>query len=104
MALFSTTIKVPVSTLQEYAAKLQGFADDNRGIFNRVYNSLQCLRGSGEWIGASLEAAVEATEKNKDKFEDTMEELAALAEYMKNFANAMAEKDEEIKKSIQAVG
>lgn len=104
MAWFSTTIKVPVVALQEYATKMQGFADDNAAIFDRVYNSLLCLKGSGEWQGTSLEAIVSATEKNKEKFGDTIEELQALADYLQKFVTEISEKDEEIKKQINSVG
>ena len=104
MAWFSTTIKVPVTALQEYATKMQGFADDNAAIFDRVYNSLLCLKGSGEWQGTSLEAIVSATEKNKEKFGDTIEELQALADYLQKFVAEISEKDEEIKNQINSVG
>lgn len=104
MAFFSTTIKVPVAQLQENAAKMQNFAETNADIFDRVYNSLLCLKGSGEWQGTSLEAIVSATEKNKEKFGDTIEELQALAEYLQKFVTEISEKDEEIKKQINSVG
>ncbi|MBE6947730.1 MAG: hypothetical protein E7454_05720 [Ruminococcaceae bacterium] len=104
MAWFSTTIKVPVSTLQENATKMQGFAETNADVFDRVYNSLLCLKGSGGWQGTSLEAIVSATEKNKEKFGDTIEELQALADYLQKFVTEISEKDEEIKKQINSVG
>lgn len=104
MGLFSTTIKVPTPVLQDYANKMQEFADSNLDIFNRVYNSLLCLKGSGEWQGTSLEAIVSATEKNKEKFGDTIEELQALADYLQKFVTEISEKDEEIKKQINSVG
>ena len=104
MGLFSTTIKVPTSALQDYATKMKGFAETNTDIFDRVYNSLLCLKGSGEWQGTSLEAIVSATEKNKEKFGDTIEELQALADYLQKFVTEISEKDEEIKKQINSVG
>ena len=103
MALFATTIKVPVPALRDYAAKMQEFADTNADVFNRVYNSLLCVKGSGEWKGTSLEAIVEATEKNKKKFEETIDELQSLAEYLEKFVSEISQKDEEIKKQIHAV-
>ena len=103
MAWFSTTIKVPVSTLQEHASKMQEYADSNLDVFNRVYNSLLCLKGSGEWKGTSLEAIVSATEKNKEKFGDTIDELQALADFLQKFVTEISDKDEEIKKKINAV-
>lgn len=102
MALFSTTIKVPVSTLQDYASRMQGFADENADVFNRLYNSLQCLEG-GEWQGESLKAAMAATRQNRERFSETISELNQLANFMKKFADEMAAKDEEIKKNITSV-
>ncbi len=103
MSWFSTTIKVPVPTLQEYADKLQGFADDNLDIFDRVYKSLQCLKGSGEWQGASMEAIIEATENNKEKFQDTIDELQSLAEFLQKFVTEISKKDDEIRDKINAI-
>ena len=100
----NTIIKVPVSTLQDNAAKMQSFADTNADVFDRVYQSLLCLKGSGEWQGTSLEAIVSATEKNKEKFRDTIEELQALADYLQKFVTEISQKDEEIKKQINSVG
>lgn len=104
MAWFSTTIKVPVSTLQDNASKMQSFADDNADIFDRVYQSLLCLKSSGEWQGTSLEAIVSTTEKNKEKFGDTIDELQALATFLDKFVTEISRKDEEIKKQINSVG
>lgn len=103
MGLFSTTIKVPVSTLQDNASKMQIFADTNADVFDRVYQSLLCLKGSGEWQGTSLEAIVDATEKNRKKFEETIDELQALATFLENFVTEISKKDEEIKTKINAV-
>lgn len=99
-----TTIKVPVSTLQENASKMQSFAETNADVFDRLYNSLLCLKGSGEWQGTSLEAIVDATEKNRKKFEETIDELQALATFLDKFVTEISQKDEEIMKQINSVG
>ena len=99
-----TTIKVPVSSLQENASKMQSFAETNADVFDRLYNSLLCLKGSGEWQGTSLEAIVDATEKNRKKFEETIDELQALATFLDKFVTEISQKDEEIKKQINSVG
>ena len=104
MGWFSTTIKVPVSTLQENASKMQSFADTNADVFDRIYQSLLCLKGSGEWQGTSLEAMVSTTEKNKEKFSDTIDELQSLADFLQKFVTEISEKDEEIKNQINSVG
>lgn len=100
----NTTIKVPVSTLKDYASKMQSFSDTNADVFDRVYQSLLCLKGSGQWQGTSLEAIVEATEKNKKKFEETIDELQSLAAFLDKFVTEISQKDEEIKKQINSVG
>lgn len=102
--IFPTTIRIPIACLKENASKMQSIADTNADVFNRVYNSLLCMKGSGEWQGASLEAIVEATEKNKTKFEDTIDELQALATFLDKFVTEITQKDEDIKKQINSVG
>lgn len=103
MGLFSTTIKVPAAALKDYAAKMQGFAETNADVFDRVYKSLLCLKGSGQWRGSSLEEIVRVTEKNRKKFESTIDELQSLADFLDAFATEISKKDEEIKKQINAV-
>lgn len=103
MARYARTVKVPVTTLQDYAAKLQGFADDNSDIFDRVCNSLLSLEGSGEWKGDSVTAAINATKENKEKFSEAVSDLNDLAKYLKKFADEMSAKDEELKIRITSV-
>lgn len=100
---FEKKIRVPVRLLQEYAGKMQGFADTNADVFDRLYNSLLCLKENGEWQGASLEAIMDATEKNKKKFEETLGELQALATFLEKFVAEISKKDEQIKRQIIAV-
>lgn len=101
--LFEQRIRVPVGLLQEYAGKMQGFADTNADVFDRLYNSLLCLKENGEWQGTSLEAIVDTTEKNKKKFEETLDELQALATFLEKFVAEISKKDEQIKRQISAV-
>lgn len=98
-----TTINVPLSTLQENARIMQDLADTNADIFDRVYNSLLCLRGSGQWQGVALEAIVVSTEANKKKFADTIAEMKALADFLNKFTREIKEKDIQIKNQINAV-
>jgi len=101
---FEKEVRVPIGLLREYADQMQTFAETNTSVFDRLTNSLLCLKGSGEWQGTSLEAIVDATEKNKKKFEDTIDELQALATFLDKFVTEISEKDEEIKKQINSVG
>lgn len=97
------TVKVPATTLQDYATKLQGFADDNSDIFDRVCNSLLSLEGSGEWKGESVSAAITATKENKERFSEAVTDLNELAKYLKRFADEIAAKDEELRIRISSV-
>ena len=101
---FEKDVRVPIGLLREYADQMQTFAETNASVFDRLTNSLLCMKGSGEWQGASLEAIVEATEKNKTKFEDTIDELQALATFLDKFVTEITQKDEDIKKQINSVG
>lgn len=101
--VFGSTIRVPISELQEYARKLQGYADDSADVFDRIYNSLTSLRENKQWQGMSLEAVVAATQSNRQKFEETLDELQSLAAFLKKFADEMEAKDEEIRRKIVAV-
>ena len=103
MSFFSTTLKVPISILQEKADKLTSLAEDNEAIFDTIYATLRCMEGSGEWLGLSLTAAVNATENNRKKFAQTVDEMKILAEFLKSFADEMAAADEEIKNNIHSI-
>lgn len=98
--LISTTVRVPVSTLRDYARKLQEYAQTNGDIFDRMCNIMDALRENGQWVGESQEAAALATEQNVQRFEQTVSELNKLADFLQSFADAMARKDEEIKRQI----
>jgi uncharacterized protein YukE len=100
---FGTSIKVPVSDLQEYARKMQEYADNSADIFDRINNSLICLRNNKQWQGISMDAAVAATQSNQKKFQEALSELQALAAFMKKFATEIEAEDEAIKKRILAV-
>lgn len=103
MSLFSTTIKVPISTLQTSAEKLTSYSTENSDIFDKIYNSLRCLEGSNEWKGASLTAAADATWNNKKKFEDAVNEMEQLAKFLSDFVTEMAEEDAKISKQINSI-
>ena len=103
MSLFSTTIKVPISTLQTSAEKLTSYSTENSDIFDKIYNSLRCLEGSNEWKGASLTAAADATWNNKKNFEDAVNEMEQLAKFLSDFVTEMAEEDAKISKQINSI-
>lgn len=103
MALFSTKIKVPVSTLQDHADKICRYADDNEDIFDRIENSLICLRDSGEWQGESFEAALEAAQENQKKFKEAIKEMRELGEFLKDFVSEITARDKETERKITAI-
>lgn len=100
MGIYSTIIKVPVSTLRENATRIQVFAEDNADIFDRIYNILQAMESSGEWQGVSASKAAKATLKNKKKFSEAVSELNSLAEFLKDFSDEMVAEDQDIKNTI----
>lgn len=102
MGLFSTTIKVPVDTLQEKANTLISLAEDHEDVFDRIANMLEAMEGT-EWEGSSLHSAMTATQEHKQKFDQTIAELKELAEFLKKFAEEISAKDEEIKSKITAI-
>ncbi len=100
ISITSASIKVPVDTLRDCARKMQELADENVAIFDRLYNTLQCLEGSGEWTGASARAAISATENNKKKYSEAINELNELADFVQKYACEISAKDEEIMRKI----
>lgn len=98
-----TTINVPLGALQENARIMQELTDVNADVFDRVYNSLLCLKGGNQWQGTSLEAIVTATENNRKKFADTIAEMRSLAAFLDKFVVDMQQKDIQIKNQIDAV-
>jgi len=99
----NTSVRVPVNALQDCARKMQELADENVAIFDRLHNTLQCLEGSGEWTGASARAAIAATENNKKKYSEAINELNELADFVQKFACEISAKDEEIMRKIASV-
>lgn len=104
MNIQNASIKVPIAVLKESAEKLLSLADENEDVFDRIYNSLQSMEASSEWKGESLTAAVTATQENRKKFSDTIDEMHKLAAFLKNYADDMATKDAELKRRIESVG
>ena len=82
---------------------MRALADDNVSIFDRLYNTLQCIEGSGEWTGASAQAAITATKKNKQKYSEAVNELNDLANFVQKFASEISAKEEEIARIIASV-
>lgn len=102
MSVF-TEIKVPVSTLQDNANTLNDIVDGCEDIFDRIGNALDALRSSGQWVGDDIDALIESTRTNKEKYKETLDGMRNLATHMGDFAKAIADKDEEVKKKIAAV-
>lgn len=96
----STTVRVPVSALQEKARLLRRYADDYGDTFDRIRNAMDALRENGQWVGASQEAAAFATEQNQQKYVDTVNRLNKLAGFLQSFVDAIEQKDEDIKRQI----
>jgi uncharacterized protein YukE len=103
MSLFSTTIKVPLSILQDSASKLSSYADDNSDIFDRLLNILTTMESSGEWTGESMTAALTTIQSNQKKFEEVVSDLSELSKFLTDFTTQMSSKDSEIASQIRKV-
>ena len=96
-------ISVPLNELRELAEKLQDYSDQNNDIFDRIFNSLECFEADGDWQGDSLKAAISATEQNKRKFAETIQEMSNMAERLKNYVDALANEDSEAANKIKTI-
>ena len=103
MGLFSATIKVPVSTLQEQANKLSSYAEQNEDIFDKIYNAIACLETSGEWEGSSVVSALNATKKQQKNYAEVVSAMNSLAAFLKDFAEEISERDSELAESARAI-
>ena len=96
----ASKIQVPIELIRDTAEKLYEYADQNADIFDRLYNSLQVLEESSAWRGLSAQAAMKATLQNRDRFEEALNDLYDLAQFMKGYADDMESADQEIKAKI----
>ncbi len=100
--MFSSTIKVPVSTLTDVAEKIYDYAEDTADVFDRMANYLNRISGHAGWEGLSMREIMAATEKNQKKYRDLVTELKNLSGFLENFALEMEAKDQEIKANIES--
>ena len=103
MSIFSTTILVPLSTLQDSASKLSGYAEDNTDVFDRLVNILEAMESNGEWQGKSVTAAISVMQGNRTKFQEAINDLNLLAKFLTDFSSKMTEKDAEIAAQIHGI-
>ena len=96
----ASKIQVPIELIRDTADRLLEYADQNADIFDRLYNSLQVLEQSGAWRGLSIQAAMNATLQNQDRFDEALNDLYDLASFMRNFVNDIESADQHIKARI----
>ncbi len=102
MANSSSTLRVPIRILEDCVKEIDGFADENADIFDKLLNGLRCLKGGGEWVGASADALITATEKNKKQFAMILKELSDLSKYIDSFVKELEKEDAEAAQKIRA--
>lgn len=102
MAYYSTTLKIPVEELKGYAKTINTYARDPvyQNLMVQLYNHLDALRGSGEWKGNSINAACRVTKNNEKKYEEVIDELESLGEFLEKYANYMANIDKQEARKI----
>ena len=98
-----TTIKIPVELLLAKADQLTEFAEQNEEIYDRIENMLISMQDSDEWSGKSMVAALNSIQNNKKKHNEAVSDLYSLANYLRNFAQAMAAKDEDLQSRIRSI-
>ena len=102
MAYYSTTLKIPIEELKSYAKIINTYSNDPefQNLMVNLYNHLDALRSSGEWKGSAINAACRITKNNERKYEEIMDELAELGEFLDQYANYMANIDQQESKKI----
>lgn len=96
-------IYVPVDSLREYMRKLMDFADDSDGIFDRISNMILSMKSSGEWQGTDVEAVVDATNRNRTKYQEAVEDIRRLAEFLDSYTAELEVTDLELKQRIEKI-
>lgn len=102
MAYFSTTLKVPVEELKSCAKIINKYSTDPeyQNLMVNLFNHLDVLRSSGEWRGSAINAACRITKNNERKYEEIMDELGELGEFLDQYANYMAGIDKQESRKI----
>lgn len=97
------TIKAPISTIKDAADKLNLYTEENRDLFSQILNLVNGVESCGDWKGKSMKTLQQVTKKNQKKFEQGMEELFELGEFLQRYADAMEKKDAELKARIEKI-
>ena len=61
------------------------------------------MQENGEWSGKSVTAAINSMQNNKKKHIEAVNDLYSLANYLRNFAQELAAKDEDLQSQIRSV-
>ena len=96
-------IYVPVDTLREYMRKLLDFADDSDGIFDRISNMVLSMSSNGEWQGTDVEALIDATNRNRTKYQEAVEDVRRLAEFLDSYTAELEVTDLDLKSRIERI-
>ena len=97
------TIKAPVDTIRDAASKLKTYTDDNEDLFGQILNLVNSVESCGDWQGESMKSLQEVTRKNQKRFEQGMQELYQLGEFLQRYADTMEQTDVDVKNQIQRV-
>ena len=103
MSIFSSTINTPVTSLQEAAATIKRYTDENEDLFIQILNMVNAVESCGDWQGKSMSSLQRVTRNNQKRFEEGMRELFQLGDFLQRYAEAMESKDTELKAQIQRI-
>lgn len=96
-------LNVPVDMIRDAASKLKTYTDDNEDLFGQILNLVNSVESCGDWQGKSMKSLQEVTRKNQKKFEQGMQELYQLGDFLQRYANTMEQTDADVKDQIQRV-
>lgn len=97
------TIKAPISTIQDAADKLKRYTEENEDLFAQILNMVNGVESCGDWKGKSMKTLQQVTKKNQKKYEQGMQELFELGDFLQRYADAMEKKDAGLEARIKKI-
>ncbi len=99
----SKTIRVPLGTIRDGAARMASIADNLADCIDQMNNTASAI-GGGAWIGKDEAAFVRANSSNQQKFRKTADTILQIADGLRSYADVMESTDREQASIIRSVG
>lgn len=97
------TINAPINSIQEAAADLKLYTNENEDLFAQILNMVNGVESCGDWQGKSMKSLQRVTRSNQKKFEAGMRELQELADFLQRYADTMEDTDADLRAQIQRI-